>query len=99
MSPGTVTTTETDGVVFNSTFVGVETCENNWITEGEPWECLRFTVEADDGIFPFVGDYWQQMLGEHRGSSIQTVHGVLKMLGVTMRDGLNLRNKTSPVSH
>ena len=58
MSPGGIATTETDGAVFTSTFIGVETCENLWITEGEPWECLRFTIESDEEGYPFTGDYW-----------------------------------------
>lgn len=60
MVPGEIVTTTTDGVTFTSTFEGVETCPNDWITDGDDWNCLKFTVE-DDGAastFPFVGEWW-----------------------------------------
>ena len=58
MVGGTEVVTETNGMVFTSTLVGLEPCQNNW--SSEEWECLHFSVSVDqeDHQVPFVGDWW-----------------------------------------
>ena len=58
MVGGDTIETQTDGVTFTTTMLGLEPCPNNWTTDD--WECLHFTLEVDqaDHNFPFVGDYW-----------------------------------------
>ena len=60
MVPGEIVETETEGITFSSTFVGVETCPNNWIDEENTWDCLHFTISSDSSAsnFPFTGDWW-----------------------------------------
>ena len=59
MVPGDIVETTTDGLTYTAELIGVETCENDWVTE--PWECLHFSIS--DGVdnetsAPFVGDWW-----------------------------------------
>lgn len=60
MVPGEVVSSSANGFNFESVLNGVETCPNSWNTAEEDWECLYFTLSADqDGHgFPFVGDFW-----------------------------------------
>lgn len=53
---GDQTTTETNGTTFTSTFVGVEDCPNNWVTD--TWQCLHITIDDEGAGYPFSGDYW-----------------------------------------
>lgn len=59
MAPGDVVESSVNGVNISSTLVGNETCPNNWST-GQDWDCLHFTITADQegSGFPFLGDYW-----------------------------------------
>lgn len=59
MIPGDIVETTTDGLTYTAELVGVETCENDWVTD--PWDCLHFNIS--DGVdsessAPFVGDWW-----------------------------------------
>jgi hypothetical protein len=59
MVPGDIVETVTNGVTFTAELVGVESCENDWVTE--PWECLHFSISDgvdDASSAPFVGDWW-----------------------------------------
>ena len=59
MVPGDIIETTTNGVTYTAELVGVESCENDWVTE--PWECLHFRVSDgvdDASSAPFVGDWW-----------------------------------------
>ena len=58
MVPGEVSTTETGGSIFLSTFDAVETCPNEWVDDD--WECLKFTITTESGVstYPFVGTWW-----------------------------------------
>lgn len=58
MVSGDTVETTTNGVTFTSTMLGLEPCPNNW--SPDDWECLHFSLEADqtDQDFPFLGDYW-----------------------------------------
>lgn len=70
MVTGAVTETVTNGVTFTSTMVGEEPCQNNW--SADEWECLHFILEASEGDYPFLGDYW---LANGWGVSIFNVDG------------------------
>lgn len=51
-----VNTTVTDGVTVSSSFVGFEECPNQWNVD---WpDCSHFTLEADGGAIPLLGDWW-----------------------------------------
>jgi len=59
MVSGDLVETTTDGITYVSELVGVELCENDWVTD--PWECLHFNISdgVDDSTSaPFVGDWW-----------------------------------------
>ena len=66
MVPGEVSTTETGGSIFSSTFDAVETCPNEWVDDD--WECLKFTITTESGVstYPFVGPGGLQILGPSR---------------------------------
>ncbi len=60
MRPGDEVVTETGGMTFTSTYVGVENCPNLWVSD--VWECLHFSIDDGDGDdmvgAPFAGDWW-----------------------------------------
>ena len=59
MVPGDIIETTTNGVTYTAELVGVESCENDWVTE--PWDCLHFSISDgvdDASSAPFVGDWW-----------------------------------------
>ena len=56
--PDTSIETSTNVGDFTSTFVGIESCPNQWVSENDdPWECAHFTIEGPDSA-PFIGDWW-----------------------------------------
>ena len=43
---------------FTTTFQGIESCPNRWVSEDDdPWECAHLTIEGPDSA-PFIGDWW-----------------------------------------
>ena len=60
MVPEDVVETVTNDITFTATFVGVEMCPNDWVSEDNTWECLHFNITSDSAAssFPFVGDWW-----------------------------------------
>ena len=55
MAPGESVETTTGGVTYTSTLEEQKKCPNNWVAE-DPWDCLVFKVEGDNGA-PFVGTW------------------------------------------
>lgn len=60
MIGGDTVETQTNGMNFASTLVGLESCPNLWTTE--EWECLHMSLDDGDGDDmagpPFAGDWW-----------------------------------------
>lgn len=54
MAPGDSVETVSGGVTYTSTLVESKECPNNWVAD--PWDCLVFQVEGDNGV-PFVGTW------------------------------------------
>ncbi len=56
MAQGDEVVTETNGLTFTGTLVGVEECPNHWTSD---WECLHMSLTVEGGDPPpFVGEYW-----------------------------------------
>ena len=62
MTPGEIVESSGGGFDFATTFEGVESCPNHWISEDNTWDCLVFTIDDGDGDdmagAPFAGTWW-----------------------------------------
>ncbi len=62
MAPGDFVESSGGGYDFTTTFTGVETCPNHWISEENTWDCLVFEIDDGDGDdlagAPFAGTWW-----------------------------------------
>jgi hypothetical protein len=54
MAPGDSVSTTSGGVTYTSTLTEAKQCPNNWVAD--PWDCLVFNLEGDNGV-PFVGTW------------------------------------------
>ena len=50
-------TTETDGLSFTSTFHGETECATHWVP-GDPYKCIKFTIEGGNGDEPILGEWY-----------------------------------------
>lgn len=62
MVPDEVVESSGAGYDFSTTFKGVETCPNHWISSENTWDCLVFEIDDGDGDDmsgpPFAGTWW-----------------------------------------